>query len=474
MVEVNNLNVNIEGFEAVKNLSFKIEQGEILGVVGESGSGKTMTSLAISGLMPITGAVSGEVVFDGINLMKLKSSKRRKYNGKHISVIFQEPMTSLNPLVKVGKQIEEVLLLHENLSKTERNERIIKILNEVEINEPQKVCHKYPHELSGGMRQRIVIAMASILNPALIIADEPTTSLDVNTSDAILRLISKINKKHNNSVLFISHDLKVIRKICSRVLVMKDGEIVEAGSTKEIFEAPKQDYTKKLLECAYLDKKLPVCLSENKVLEVKNVTLYYNEREKSLLGKKYKNEILNNINFSVNEGEIVGIMGDSGRGKTTLAKALLGIHKGYTGEIIHYTKQPQMVFQDPYSSLNPMMKIGQILAEPLKAAGGYSKVQIKEKVMETLIKVGLSPEFYDRYPDELSGGQRQRVSIAAAIINQCKFIIADEPCSALDVTVQKQILELFLKLQKEMNLAILLISHDKEVVEAVCDKVIRL
>lgn len=477
MVKINNLQVNIEDTLAVADVSFEVAEGEILGIVGESGSGKTQTCLAIAGLLSNEAKMSGEVWFDDVCISHLSGKERRDYNGDVISMIFQEPMTSLNPLLKVGNQIEEVLKLHrKDLTAKERYDRVIKILDEVEIDEPARVYEQYPHELSGGMRQRIVIAIAAILHPKLIIADEPTTSLDSETSEAILKLILKINKKYNNSVIFISHDLKVVRKICKNVIVMKEGIIVERGSVSDIFENPKEDYTKKLLECAYLSNKdiLPENIEDKDkdlILDVKNVSLYYNDKEKGFFGKKFRDYVLRDISFNVKKGEIVGIVGSSGKGKTTLAKAILGLHKEFDGEIKLFAKGTQMVFQDPFDSLNPTLTVADIIAEPLRVAGKLGKNEIKEKVYDMLDKVGLSNDFCNRFPDELSGGQRQRVSIAVALINGNDFIVADEPCSALDVTVQKQIMELFLKLQKEMNIAILLISHDEELVKAMCDRV---
>ncbi len=481
MVKVKDLKVKIEDTMAVDGISFEIGEGAVLGIVGESGSGKSQTAFAIAGLLKEEAKSSGEIWFDEVCISELKGKKRREYNGSKISVIFQEPMSSLNPLLRVGTQIEEVLKLHKKeLGAKERREEVLKMLDTVEIDEPEKVYEQYPHELSGGMRQRVVIAIAAILKPRLIIADEPTTSLDGETTNAILKLLLKINKKYNSTIMFISHDLKLVREICSEVLAMQKGRLVEKGSVEEIFENPKQEYTKKLLECAFLCEKCKTdttkaSLNKRVVLSVRGVSLYYNDREKGLFGKKYRDYVLKNISFDVLEGEIVGVVGNSGKGKTTLAKAVLGLHTEYDGEISCNEKRPLMVFQDPFDSLNPCMKVGDIISEPLKVNGSKMDARvIKNKVVEMLEKVGLSHEYYDRYPAELSGGQRQRVSIATAIIGGSRFIVADEPCSALDVTIAKQIMELFLQLQKDMNVAVLLISHDEDMIKAMCDRVVEL
>ena len=346
---------------------------------------------------------------------------------------------------------------------------VLEIMKEVELSEPSKLYDKYPSELSGGMRQRVVIAMAAVLKPSLIIADEPTTALDADTGRSILKLIKGLNEKYGSKVLIISHDLNVIKSMCSYVYVMKNGELVENGTTKDIFEAPKNQYTQSLIEAIQKrEKQIKIKGTEN-ILEVKEVSLFYRE-------KKGINVIAENINFSIKKGEILGLLGKSGCGKSTLSRAIAGLNKRYKGEIKYYgegEEKIQMVFQDPYSSLNPSKTIGFILSEPLKNQGKLTKEEIKKEVLNILKQVELPEEFYNRYPHELSGGQRQRVSIGIALIAKPKLIIADEPVSALDVTVQKQILELFLKVQKETNISILMISHDIQVLNQVCDRIIK-
>ncbi len=469
MLEVKDLFVALGNKNIVNGIALKVPHKAIVGLVGESGSGKTISAMAIAGLLDSQMKTSGQIILEGTEISNLNYKERRRFNGSKIAFIFQEPMTSLNPLMKVGKQIEEVLKLHNDISKDDRKARVLEIMKEVELAEPSKLYDKYPSELSGGMRQRVVIAMAAVLKPSLIIADEPTTALDADTGRAILKLIKDINEKYGSKVLIISHDLNVIKSMCSYVYVMKDGELVENGTTKEIFEAPKNQYTKSLIEAIQKrEKQIKVKGTEN-ILEVKEVFLFYRE-------KKGINVIAENINFSIKKGEILGLLGKSGCGKSTLSRAIAGINKRYKGEIKYYgegEEKIQMVFQDPYSSLNPSKTIGFILTEPLKNQGKLTREEMKKEVLNILKQVELPEEFYNRYPHELSGGQRQRVSIGIALIAKPKLIIADEPVSALDVTVQKQILELFLKVQKETNISILMISHDIQVLNQVCDRIIK-
>lgn len=469
MLEVKDLFVALGNKNIVNGIALKVPHKSIVGLVGESGSGKTISAMAIAGLLDSQMKTSGQIILEGTEISNLNYKERGRFNGSKIAFIFQEPMTSLNPLMKVGKQIEEVLKLHSDISKDDRKARVLEIMKEVELAEPSKLYDKYPSELSGGMRQRVVIAMAAVLKPSLIIADEPTTALDADTGRAILKLIKDINEKYGSKVLIISHDLNAIKSMCSYVYVMKDGELVENGTTKEIFEAPKNQYTKSLIEAIQKrEKQIKVKGTEN-ILEVKEVSLFYRE-------KKGINVIAENINFSIKKGEILGLLGKSGCGKSTLSRAIAGLNKRYKGEIKYYgegEEKIQMVFQDPYSSLNPSKTIGFILSEPLKNQGKLTREEIKKEVLNILKQVELPEEFYNRYPHELSGGQRQRVSIGIALIAKPKLIIADEPVSALDVTVQKQILELFLKVQKETNISILMISHDIQVLNQVCDRIIK-
>lgn len=476
MLKVENLTVSfnddIGNGIIVDNFSFELNKGEILALVGESGSGKSMTALSIIGLLKKNAVVGGVIDLDGTNLLELTKKERRSYMGDDIAMIFQEPMTSLNPVVRVGKQVEEMIKLHidafdKKPSKKEMKDKVIEMFEKVDLPEPEKIYRKYPHELSGGMRQRVMIAMATICNPKILIADEPTTALDVQTQEQILDLLKKISKENNISILMITHDLNVVADMADRIIVMNGGKKVEEGETKQVLTQPKEEYTKKLIASIPRGKKEPEEKSRETIVEVKDLSIYYKEGSK-------KHYVINNLNFQIHKGEILGLVGRSGLGKTTISKTLLGIHKHYTGEVINKATYSQMVFQDPFSSLNPSKTIGWILEEPLKVREHMERNKRKETVEEMLVKVGLGKEFARRKPAELSGGQRQRVSIALALIDGADFIIADEPVSALDVTIQAQILELLLSLQKEFGLSMLFISHDIHVIDKMCDRIINI
>lgn len=482
ILQVENLQVAFGAKNVVKGISFPLYAGQQLGIVGESGSGKSMTALSIMGLLAQEASYGGHVWYRGqeaacVDLLALSAKKRRRYQGQHIAMIYQEPMTSLNPVKRIGPQVEEVLRLHTNTDRQTRRQRVLEALSMVELPEPEKLYRKYPHELSGGMRQRVMIAMAMICKPSVLIADEPTTALDAKVQEQILHLLKRICRQNGTALIFISHDLEVVHRICDNVLVMQDGIIVERGTAEEIFKNPRETYTKQLLAATQLSEKQPVEVKEETVLEVKQCTLYYGK------GRK-RTEVQKNLDFTIHKGEILGVVGPSGCGKTTLSKAILGLHKGYTGEILCKADMPQMIFQDPYGALNPVKTIGWILKEPLRIAyrqhrwrpeqGVRKQTAMQRQVEQMLKQVGLEPELAERYPRALSGGQRQRVSIAAALMLEPAFVIADEPVSALDATVGAQVLELLLRLQREKQLAILFISHDRKVIEAVSDKVFTL
>ena len=456
--------------DAVRHLSFDIRDGEILGVVGESGSGKSMTSLALMGLLPADAEIaSGKLLFLGKDLLTLSEKEQREIRGNDISMVFQEPMTSLNPVQKIGAQVGETLRLHTKLSDAEIHRRVIESLTEVGLPEPEFLYDKYPHELSGGMRQRVMIAMAMICDPWLLIADEPTTALDVVVQAQILRLLKDIHQEKKTSILFISHDLNVVRELCQRVIVVYKGEIVEQGDTSEVLFHPKHEYTKHLVSSIPQGDRGEKTGED--VLRLSNLNVFYDIRE-GLFGKKGKKHVIHDVNLTASDGEILGIVGESGCGKSTLCKTILRLHDNYTGEVwVKEGMNPQMVFQDPYGSLNPARKIGWILEEPLKVRGIRDAAERKRLVHEMIMDVGLDDTYLDRLPRELSGGQRQRISIAAALLMDSKLIIADEPVSALDVTVQSQILKLLLDLHKKKKMTILFISHDLNVVRKICRRV---
>ena len=483
MIKIENLSVAFDGAEVVKKVSIEIAEGEIVGVVGESGSGKSVTALTLMGLVSDDATIiNGRILFDGVVLAEAGKPKNktlyRKYQGDEMTMIFQEPMTSLNPTQRVGMQVEEVLKLHTTLSKEERKAKVLETFVAVGLKDAERVYRSYPHQLSGGMRQRAMIAMAIILKPKLLVADEPTTALDVTVQNQIIALLKEINTNQKNAMLFITHDLNLARRLCDKIVVMKDGEVVEWGNPEQIFSAPKQPYTKRLIEAvpSRMQKKLR-CGSAEEILRVEHLDVFYPSGDNSLFSKKEKNHVVKDASFTLRKGEVLGLVGESGCGKTTLSKAILGINRDIKGNISHQTIRPQMIFQDPYSSLNPAKTIGWLLEEPLRAAGkldrnlAMSETEYKEAALEMLKKIGLGEKYYDRKPSQLSGGQRQRVSIGQALITKPGIIVADEPVSALDVTIQAQIMELMQQFREEMQLSYLFISHDINVIYRMCDRV---
>ncbi|MCB0422417.1 MAG: ABC transporter ATP-binding protein [Bdellovibrionales bacterium] len=506
---------------AVKNISFKISKGKTVGLVGESGSGKSVTSLAIMQLIPDPpGRISnGQILFEGKNLLSLSDSAMRKVRGNKISMIFQEPMTSLNPVFTVGDQIIETIMLHQHMTKTEAHEKALKLLDQVGIPNPLERIKSYPHEMSGGQRQRVMIAMAIACEPDLLIADEPTTALDVTIQKQILDLLADLQKEYGMSVLFITHDLAVIGDIADEVVVMYKGDIVENGSVKDIFLNPQHPYTKGLLSCRpslesnperlptvddYLQKdgsakefdptKLKQALAYRPVgednpvlLEIRGVKTYFPLKKGFFGGVKSWVKAVDDVSLKVYKGRTLGLVGESGCGKTTLGRSILRLVDAKEGEILYkgqnlLTMSPnelremrrkiQIVFQDPYASLNPRMTVGSIVMEPMIIHNlGANKEERLQKAAELIEKVGLSREMLNRYPHEFSGGQRQRICIARALAVEPEFIVCDESVSALDVSIQAQILNLLLDLQEEFGLTYIFISHDLAVVKFIADEV---
>jgi len=468
LLEIKNLTVSFSDQQVpekvLDQVSFSVGNGEIVGMVGESGSGKSMTSLSIMGLLSKRASISsGEILWEGTDLLSLKPAETRVLKGNQMSMIFQEPMTSLNPVIKIGSQVGEVLKIHTDKSKEIIKAKVLKALREVGLRDADLIYHQYPHQLSGGMRQRVMIAMATLNEPKLLIADEPTTALDVTVQAEILRLLKRIHQQRQTSILFISHDLNVIKEICQKVIVMYEGKIVETGEVMQVLNSPKHEYTKRLV--ASMPGARNELITKKPVLKLEDLNIYYKE-------KRQKMHVVKEVSLEVYEGEILGIVGESGCGKSTLAKTIAGLHSDYSAKSGMMTQKPSMIFQDPYGSLNPAKKVGWILEEPLKMGGVTNKKKRRTMVDDMLTKIGLDISVKRRYPRELSGGQRQRISIGCALINHNRFIIADEPVSALDVTIQSQILDLLVRLHREYELTVMFISHDLNIVRHLCHRVI--
>lgn len=488
ILEVKNLNISFhstEGYsyKVVKNVAFELSKGEVLGIVGESGSGKSLTALSILGLLPYPKAFHSKessIKFNGEEL--LGNPDIKKYRGSRIGFIFQEPMSSLNPLHTIGRQIAETLILHQKMSKKKAKAETIKLLEQTGIKNPKSRFKAYPHELSGGQRQRVMIAMAIANKPDILIADEPTTALDVTIAAQILELILNLKKELGMSVIFISHDLSVIKKVADRVLVMKSGRIIEQGSCETIFKHPENRYTKALIYSSNILKK------ENKnktgfILKTENATVKY-PLSKTFFGKvKEYLTALNSVSVALKKGKTLGIVGESGSGKTTFGTALAGLTP-FDGKIllndvdikeipaIRLHKQIQIVFQDPYTSLNPRMTIEEIVGEGAKVHFPKQSPQERlSKIKHILQEVGLRDDAFGKYPHEFSGGQRQRIAIARALIVEPEILILDEPTSALDVTIAAQILKLLQKIQQEKGLTYVFISHDMRAVRALADDI---
>lgn len=490
MLRVNDLRVGFSEQEVVHGISFHADAGEIIGIIGESGSGKSVSALSIAGLLGEKAWCKGELLFKNTDLNALDEKKRRSYKGNEISMIFQEPLTSLNPVLRIGRQIEEPLLIHTTLSAAERRKRVLSVMESVGLPEPEKLLCMYPHELSGGMRQRAMIAIALICDPSLMIADEPTTALDVTLQGQILELLKGVVKERQMACLFISHNMSIVRNFCDRVYVMHDGVFVESGTPEKIFQSPQDEYTQRLISSIpngiprkdHLDEQEPV------VLEVTDFSVYYKQKKKHFYEAAGLEEVVKSVSFSVRKGEMVGLVGQSGCGKSSLSKGILGLQRYTKGTVTYIQDRKkintlenglkngshlQMVFQDPYSSLNPSKRIGWILSEPLRVQHKELTGKAREaRVAGILADVGLTADMAERYPGELSGGQRQRVCIALALIQGARFIIADEPVSALDVTVQKQILDLLKELQTRTGISCLFISHDMAIVRQMCHRVL--
>lgn len=530
MLKVTNLKVDFktrEGvFKAVKGISFQLKRGETLGIVGESGSGKSVTSLSLMRLHDDRNTeITGEIWLEETNILNLTENQMQELRGNRIAMIFQEPMTSLNPVISCGKQVTEAIQLHLKLDKKAAKAAAINLFKEVQLPRPEAIFNSYPHQLSGGQKQRVMIAMALSCNPELLIADEPTTALDVTVQKTIIELLLKLKAERDMSLIFISHDLGVISDIADEVAVMYQGEIVEQATVKQIFTHPKHPYTKGLLACRPAPdqhlKKLPVIAdfmqgedsavtigkirsaytytkaetearkkqlyTQSPLLQVKDLNTWFPVGG-GLFGRR-KNIVkaVNGVSFDVFPGETLGLAGESGCGKTTLGRSILRLIEPTSGQVKfeetdlrqlktdamrQMRRDVQIIFQDPYSSLNPRLTVGDSLMEPLQVHQLYqNNAQRKQKVIELLERVNLNPDHFNRYPHEFSGGQRQRIVIARALALQPRFIICDESVSALDVSVQAQVLNLLRELQEEMKLTYIFISHDLSVIKHISDRI---
>ena len=505
-----------------ENISFNLYKKQTLAIVGESGSGKSISALSVMGLLPMPPAkiASGHALFEQQDLLGLSKDELEKIRGNKIAMIFQEPMTSLNPLKKCGEQVIEAIILHNKLTQTEAKKETISLFKEVRLPNPTALFNKYPHEISGGQKQRVMIAMAISCKPSILIADEPTTALDVSVQRTILDLLKDLQDKYEMGILFITHDLGLVNHFADEVLVMQKGKLIEQGNTKNIFNHPQESYTQGLIHCRpnaeenikFLPQvedfvvagesenefeKVNITVDDQKarlenlqqaetILETRNLSTWY-PMSKNFFGKTTAwFEALNDVSLKIKKGETLGIVGESGCGKTTLGKSIVGLADITKGEILYnrqsissmdqsskidFKKDVQIIFQDPYSSLNPRISIGQAIKEPMDVHKIHSSSERKQRAIELLEKVGMEGAQYNRYPHEFSGGQRQRICIARALAVEPKLIICDESVSALDVSVQAQVLNLLVKLRDEFNLTYLFISHDISVVKHISDRI---
>jgi microcin C transport system ATP-binding protein len=488
LLKVEDLSVCFGGSTAVNNVSFEVKRGQTVSLVGESGSGKTVSALSILKLLPYPYAHHpiGKILFKGEDILKMSAEKVRKIRGGRIAMIFQEPMTSLNPLHTVEKQISEALFLHKGLTNHQAHDRCMELLHLVGFSDPETKLNAYPHQLSGGQRQRVMIAMALAGDPDLLIADEPTTALDVTTQAQILALLKDLQKKLNMALLLITHDLGIVKHMADQTYVMCNGVVRESGQTQTVLSHPSDSYTKMLLAAEPKGEPKPVETDARTIVTAEHITVAFPIRSGFFRTHKGDFKAVDDISFSIRQGETLGVVGESGSGKTTLAMALLRLQEcqghiklsgtnidGLSNRALRpYRREMQVVFQDPFGSLSPRMSIAQIIGEGVALHGiAKKKTDIEKHVTEALMEVGLNPSVKDRYPHEFSGGQRQRIAIARALVMRPKLLVLDEPTSALDRAVQAEIIELLRKLQNTHHLAYLFISHDLKVVRAMSHRI---
>ena len=516
LLEIEKLSINAGEKTLVEELSLSIQPGETLGLVGESGSGKSLTSLAVMGLLPGNLNTSGRVSFQGKDLQRLDQEAYRKLRGPAMAMIFQEPMSALNPSMRCGRQAEEVLMIHAKLSAKARRKKILALFDSVGLPDPERIFRAYPHQLSGGQKQRVMIAAALAGDPKLLIADEPTTALDASVQGEILRLIKNMQEELGLAMLFISHDLGVVQKVADQVLVMQQGKTKEKGPVKAVFENPQDPYTRGLLACRptadSYEVRLPLVRdfvnNQGEYKEVISPALR-EERARQIiqqppmvkvekLSKEFRSrggfwgrikalKAVDEVSFEIYPGESLGLVGESGSGKTTIGRMMVGLEQANAGQIyygeknLRETKRSfwravnrdiQIIFQDPFASLNPRLKVGEAIAEVMRERGKMKRSEARAEAEKLLAKVGLLADYYDRYPHEFSGGQRQRVGIARALALKPKLLVCDESVSALDVSVQAQILNLLNDLKDEFNFSYLFISHDLNVVKYFCQRIL--
>ncbi len=516
MLKISSLSVFFSEKRVVKKINLEIKSNRILGLVGESGSGKSVTSLAVLGLLSNTAKIEGEIFFNDENILSFSEKKFQDIRGKDIAMIFQEPMSSLNPTLPCGYQVSEILKQHTNLSSLEIKNEVISLFEKVKLPRPKDIYNAYPHQISGGQKQRVMIAMAIACKPKLLIADEPTTALDVTVQKEIIHLLKDLQQETKMSILFITHDLALVSEIADDIVVMYQGEIIEKGTTEAVFLHSKKEYTKALIQSKpnlnvrlknlptvtdFIKNTVDTSIYTNeeriafhqKIYEKKPLLEIFNLKKefiskKSWFGNTSKVKAVNDVSFKIYEGETLGLVGESGCGKTTLGRTILHLEKATSGQILYkgnditglskkdfksLRKEIQIIFQDPFSSLNPRIPVGEAILEPMKVHGILSsKKERKKYVLELLKKVGLEEEHFYRYPHEFSGGQRQRIGIARTIALKPKLIICDESVSALDVSVQAQVLNLLNQLKSEFNFTYIFISHDLAVVKYMADQLI--
>jgi len=487
ILSVSDFNLKIKGQEILKNISLNVESGQIVGLAGESGSGKSMTALSILNLLPSTSRKTGNIFFKDSCISDFSDDKMCSIRGDKISLIFQEPLTALNPLQTIQAQVAEPLLIHKNQTKREAYQLADETLHRVGL--PRQLISRdvYPHEISGGQQQRVLIAKSFVLKPNLIIADEPTTSLDVTTQAGIIRLLEDLVKSDGVSLLLITHDLGLLSQCAHKVAIMKSGKIIEEGEIEQVFRQRKCQYTRKLLESVNYSPEKKSIPSKNILLSVEKISSSYVGSESFFAGNQTKFKVLNDVSFKLFESEILGVVGESGSGKSTLVKTILGLHKYENGSIIFNNKKidadkytdlktrslMQVVFQDPYGSFNPRHKIRRLIAEPFHLVRGtFSKKEMNDRVDIALREVGLLPDDAKKFIHEFSGGQRQRIAIARALIIKPKLIILDEAVSSLDVSIKAQILDLLAELAEKHSLSYLFVSHDLSVVQNISNRVI--